>query len=391
MQLKTEEIKAITKEEIKKSTRLKRRVRRNLQYVENRNIIYYLIRLLAQDLYCSRFGTLLGSACLRGREERKIAGLNVQKKRGIWFIVLLAIFQYLPSLNRSLLLRLMLARMPGLLSGGVSSRRFRCKLEVYGARTGASTPLLSASTLKLLLRDSDDLYVRSGFGGAWSVLYAGVTFTLGDVLTVFLIDTLIMLLWCWAILLGAPCRPTFAWYRLVCERADCPTPVECRVRGNVWVDRKYSSLSWSPTSRLVDLLNLPRELEVTLKRGRFRKVIAESCGLSLVDDRMSLPSRDIYVRFPCVPSCSLHPKSKRRFAVMQLKELPKRPDLDVHILAPEACTTNSVFGDRVTWDSEFVVYSRWQILIVRQIFIDNMCVKAWNIFDSTMSFLKFHA
>lgn len=109
-------------------------------------------------------------------------------------------------------------------------------------------PFLSASTLKLLLRDNDDLYVRSGFGGAWSVLYAGVAFTLGDVFTVFLIDMLIMLLCCWPSLLGAPYL-TFvltAWCRLACdtacERIDCP-PAECRFRGNVWVDRKCSSLS----------------------------------------------------------------------------------------------------------------------------------------------------
>lgn len=192
----------------------------------------------------------------------------------------------------------MLARMPGLLSGGVSSRRFRCKLEVYDARTGASTPFLSASMLKLLLRDSDDLYVRSGFGGGWSVPYADVTFTLGDVFTVFLIDMLIMLL-CWPSLPEVPCLPTFAWCRLVCERADCPAPVEYRLRGSVWVDRKCSSLSWSPISLPVDLLNLPRELEATLKRGRFRKVIAESCrtfSRRRLRRRSSEPTEPRYIR-----------------------------------------------------------------------------------------------
>lgn len=76
------------------------------------------------------------------------------------------------------------------------------------------------------------------------MLYVDVAFTLGDVLTVFLIDMLIMLLCCWATLPGVPCLPMFAWCRLlVCKRVDCPPLVECRLRGNVWVDRKCSSLS----------------------------------------------------------------------------------------------------------------------------------------------------
>lgn len=226
----------------------------------------------------------------------------------------------------------MLARMPGLFSGGVSSRRFRCKLEVYGARIGGSTPFLSASTLKLLLRDSDDLYVRSGFGGAWRVLYADV-FTLGDVLTVFLIDMLIMLLWCWLVLPGVPCLPTLAWCRLVCERVDCPPPEVCRLRGNVWVDRKCSSLSWSPTSLLVDLLNLPRELEATLKRGRFRKVISEWNFRRRLRRRSNEPTES-YIRSIHASLHAAFTRNRSTDATRCDLKIPKRPDLDVHTLAP---------------------------------------------------------